>query len=150
MILEDTFELSASVEDVWKLLDDFPRVAPCLPGARLEGEVEPGVYAGSLGLRIGPVQAQFSGQVRVTERAPGERLAASIAADDPSSATNVRATFQAWLSPMAAGTQIRYRMDLALRGRLAQFGTAVVHMTAKKMTAQFVRCLEQLLASPES
>jgi carbon monoxide dehydrogenase subunit G len=41
-------------------------------------------------------------------------------------------------------------MDVALRGRLAQFGLAVVQATAKKMTAEFANCLNEVLAAPDT
>ncbi|MGZ4226328.1 MAG: CoxG family protein, partial [Solirubrobacteraceae bacterium] len=42
MKLEQSFEVSAPVEQVWRALIDVERVAPCLPGASVTGRNEDG------------------------------------------------------------------------------------------------------------
>jgi carbon monoxide dehydrogenase subunit G len=79
------------------------------------------------------------------ERVEAEKLAARIEGADKASDSTVGAIFTALLAPLEGGTQIRYTMDVTLRGRLAQFGLAVVQGTAKKLTAQFARSLQDSL-----
>lgn len=146
MLLKDSFIIEAPVEAVWTLLEDVERIAACVPGVEKVEEVGPDSYKGALKIKIGPISAAFAGQVTITERTPMERLVAEVVGDDKGSASRVKATFTGLLSPSGSGTQLDYEMDVALRGRLAQFGLAVVQATAKKMTAEFARCLNQSLA----
>ncbi len=83
------------------------------------------------------------------EQVAREKLVAEIEGEDKSSASRVRATFSGVLSPADGGTRIDYEVDLALRGKLGQFGGTVVQATAKKMTAEFAGRLEKLLTESD-
>jgi carbon monoxide dehydrogenase subunit G len=81
---------------------------------------------------------------------PPEQMTAEISGKDGASASLVKSTFTGRLSPVETGTRLDYEMDIALRGRLAQFGLTVVQATAKKMTADFARCLTATLMAVEA
>jgi len=146
MLIKNAFIVAASLDAVWDFLQDIPRVGRCVPGAESVVEVEADVYRGRLQARVGPLAASFGGQVTIVERVPRERLTALLEGDDKSSASFVKAKFTGYLAPVDGGTQLTYEVDLALRGRLAQFGFAVFQGVAKKMTAEFARRLQQALA----
>lgn len=146
MLLKDSFIIEAPVEAVWALLEDIQRLAGCVPGIENVEEIGPDTYNGALKIKIGPIAAAFAGQVTITERIPLERLVAEVNGQDKSSASLVRATFTGQLNRVDASTQLQYEMDIALRGKLAQFGLTVVQGTAKKMTAEFARCITTKLA----
>ena len=40
VLIENGFEVDASVEAAWALLEDVPRVVPCMPGATLERTID--------------------------------------------------------------------------------------------------------------
>lgn len=146
MLLKDSFMIEAPVEAVWALLEDVHRIAGCVPGIENVEEIGPDTYNGALKIKIGPIGAAFTGQVTITERIPLERLVAEVSGQDKSSASLVKATFTGQLNRVETSTQLDYEMDIALRGRLAQFGLAVVQGTAKKMTTEFARCVTAKLA----
>jgi carbon monoxide dehydrogenase subunit G len=41
--------------------------------------------------------------------------------------------------------QVDYDIDVAMRGRLAQIGFTAMQQTAKRLTAEFVKCLQAAL-----
>jgi carbon monoxide dehydrogenase subunit G len=147
MLLRDSFFIEAPLEAVWALLQDVHRLSACVPGVEKVEEVGPDIYHGALKIKIGPISAAFAGQVTITERTPMERLAAEVSGQDKGSASWVKATFTGQLSAIETSTQLDYEMDVALRGRLAQFGLTVVQATAKKMTAEFAKCVTLALAA---
>lgn len=150
MLLKDSLTIAAPIDAVWAVLDDVPRVSGCVPGVDGVTESGPDTYRGALKVKVGPIIASFEGTVRFTGRVPRERLVAEVEGQDKSSASLVKATFTGMLSAVEAGTRIDYEVDVALRGRLAQFGVTVVQATARKMTAQFARCLEELIVQESS
>lgn len=147
MVIKDKFTVNVPVETVWSFLHDIPRVSSCMPGAEEVEEVESDVYSGKLKARVGAVRAAFDGQVMIDERVAPERLVASIKAEERSLASYVDATFTSHLTPVEAGTQIDYEIDVTLRGRLAQMGYAPVRQAVKKMTAEFATCLQESLTA---
>jgi carbon monoxide dehydrogenase subunit G len=141
--ITDSFTVTAPAETVWALLMDVQRMAECVPGLESIEAVDATTYRGRLKIKLGVISASFTGTVRLTETDPPRRMAALVEADDRSTGSQVRATFSAALAPVEAGTRVDYTMQVNLRGRLAQFGLAVVGPTAKRVTAEFVACLQR-------
>ena len=145
MLIKDSFTLTASQADVWALLQQVERIGACVPGVEALNPTGDDTYQGTLKVKIGPISASFGGQVKFLERTAPERLIAEISGQDRSSASLVKATFTGLLIPAENGTQLTYEIDVALRGKLGQFGGAVLQATAKKMTASFIKCFSQHL-----
>lgn len=138
--------MDAPVEAVWALLQDVPRLAKLVPGVARFEALGPDSFAGELAVRVGPIQSNFAGEAMVVERVPPERIVAEIRGADPASGTTVRADFTGRLFEQGQGTRLEYAVDVALRGRLAQFGNAAIRMAAKKLTAEFTRALREELS----
>jgi carbon monoxide dehydrogenase subunit G len=147
MILKDSFMVEVPIGEVWAFLQDIPRLSACMPGIEDVEEIEPDLYRGVLKVKVGPLSATFSGQVKVLERVPPERLVALVEGEDSSSGSSAKATFTGVLSQEGGSTKLEYEMDVSLRGRLAQFGFAVIRGTSKKMTSIFARNLQEALNS---
>jgi len=147
MLIKDSFTLDAPQAAVWELLQDIPRVSACMPGAQDVQNVSEDAYSGLLKVKIGPISASFSGQVRIVERSAPVRIVAEIDAQDKSSASLVKAAFSGMLTPDGDKTRMDYSVEAVLRGKLGQFGGTVAQATAKKLTTEFAKCLNSLLAS---
>jgi len=146
MLLKDNFLVSAPVDSVWAFFQDMPQVSRCMPGAEGVEEVEPDKYRGKLKAKVGAIRASFSGEVIIVERLAPDLLRASIKAEDRALASFVTGSFTCRLSPAEDGTQVEYDLDVAVRGRLATVGFAAVQQVAKRMTAEFARCLQATLS----
>ncbi len=145
MILEDSFTVDVPIEDVWAFFQDIPRLSACIPGIEEVEEIEDDVYRGVLKVKVGPLSATFSGQVKVLERIAPERMVALVEGEDRSSASSAKATFTGMFFPEGSGTRLQYETDVSMRGKLAQFGFAVIRGTAKKMTGIFAKNLQEAL-----
>jgi carbon monoxide dehydrogenase subunit G len=137
--IADSFVVHAALEKVWDLLFDIERMGRCVPGVESIERVDDKTYRGKLKVKVGPIAAAFYGTAVLTEIDPPRSVVASLEGDDKSIASFVKATFISTLSPTEDGTEVAYQMDMNLRGRLGQFGTAVLGATAKKMTAEFAK-----------
>ena len=59
----------------------------------------------------------------------------------------VSATFTAGLTEIEPGqTEVAFKVDVAIRGRLGQFGQAVIRETSKQITQIFVTCVQAKIA----
>ena len=65
MALEITkrFSVKAPVAEVWAFLLDPHRVARCLPGAAITGQLDEKTYTGTMVVKVGPVGASYRGQI---------------------------------------------------------------------------------------
>jgi uncharacterized protein len=145
MKIKNSFTLNAPLQEVWDFLLNVEEMSKCIPGVEGIEMIDERTYRGVLGMKIGPISAKFQGVVTFIEIESPTRLVAEIKADDKASSSNIKATFISELEAIDKTTKINYQVDLNLRGRLAQFGSAVVQGTAKKMTSQFGRCVQKSL-----
>ena len=57
--IENTFVVSAPVDDAWRILIDVPRVVPCMPGTELTEALDDRRFRAMARLRVGPVELAF-------------------------------------------------------------------------------------------
>ncbi|MET7906045.1 SRPBCC family protein [Streptomyces sp. NPDC005355] len=147
MELTNTFTVGMPLEETWKVLTDLERIAPCLPGAALLG-VNGEDYQGAVKIKVGPVSATYKGTARFLE-CDGAAHRAIIRAEgsDTGGQGNAAATITADLSAQGDGTRVDVRTDLALSGRVAQFGRGVISDVSNKLMKEFVNRLENEVAS---
>src|SRR4029450_13549718 len=67
MRIENTVEVDAPQEGVWALVNDIPRVAPCMPGAALPGVGDDNIYEGTVAVKLGPLRMSYKGKVSIDE-----------------------------------------------------------------------------------
>ena len=73
--IEKQFVVNAARRDVWAFLTDPSRVAGCLPGAAITGQVDERTHAGTIAVKVGPVSARYKGTVRFERLDEGEGVA---------------------------------------------------------------------------
>jgi carbon monoxide dehydrogenase subunit G len=152
MIIEDKFVISAPVQQVWDYFLDIPGLSGCVPGAERVEQVDDRSFTGSLVVKVGPIKTNFSGKATLTELEPPHRLTARAQGKDKNTASMVSATFTATLTDLELDqTEVAYKVDVVIRGRLARFGQGVIRETSKQITQVFVACAQaKILAQIEA
>jgi carbon monoxide dehydrogenase subunit G len=148
MRLTTTFDLACAVLPAWELLTDLPRIARCLPGARVDTEADGGCRGG-LRLTAGSVAAEYRGSARFLERDEvGYRAvlqARGRAEDADGSAT---ATVSLALHPVGAGTRVEVDLDLVVTGRIADAGPEPLAAAVSSTGTDFLRRLAEESTRP--
>lgn len=148
MDLENSFEVDAGRDVAWRVLNDVERIAPCLPGAQLE-EIDGDEFKGSVKVKVGPVTAQYKGKAVFLEQNE-EAGFVKIKGDgrDSRGAGNASAIITAQLHEVSADkTRVDVNTDLAITGKVAQFGRGVMADVSAKLMDQFAQNLQELLAN---
>lgn len=148
MILNNEFVVDAPAEQVWDLLMDFERMAACMPGATYRGRAGDDIN-GSVQIKVGPITANFEGTARFLEQDPARHTAVVAASGkDPRGQATANATITARLEPQGdQRTRVLVDTDLAISGRIAQFGRGAIADVAARIIAQFTENLhEEVLA----
>ncbi len=123
-----TLRLPVPVDRAWAALDDPDLVASAFPGADVSDRGADDV-SGELSVKVGPVRARYAGAVRVTWRdRPARRFVLEATGDEVDGLGTLRATIHVTLSEAddGAATDVELRTNLAVTGRVAQFGDAVL------------------------
>jgi len=149
MLLKNQFEIDAGLEQAWTLLTDLERIAPCMPGAALDG-VEGDSYLGNVKVKVGPIGAHFRGTLRFVEKDDANYSAViSAAGKDPKGQAAASAKVHAWLEPVSdTRTRVLIDTDLEISGRMAQFGRGAIADVSNRLIGQFVANLSSLLGQP--
>jgi carbon monoxide dehydrogenase subunit G len=144
--LSNGFEVAASPERTWSLLNDVPRIVPCMPGAELTRVVDENQWEATLHVKLGPISLQFLAEVtrdEVDEQA--RRVILTVLAREAKNRGSAEARLQSTVTAAAVGTQVEIVTDLTLRGTVAQYGRGVVPEIAGQLTKQFAACLQRQL-----
>jgi len=148
MRIENTVEVDAPLDRVWALVNDIPRVAPCMPGAALTGVVDDQTYEGTVAVKLGPLRMAYKGKVVVEvvdEANHSARLAAS--GRDTKGAGTARASVETRLEPAGdSHTRLHVTSDVQLTGKVASFGRGgAINDVATRLFGQFADCLRATL-----
>ena len=143
MEIAESFRVSTSIDDTWKVLLDIEGIAPCLPGAQLQ-EVEGDEYRGVVKVKVGPITAQYKGAARLAEvDESARRIVIDASGRDTRGQGNAKATIVVTMAPEGAGTKVDVVTDLSITGKVAQFGRGVLADVSSKLLGQFVENLER-------
>ncbi len=147
MELNNDFEVSAPIDEVWAVLTDLKRIAPCLPGAQLQ-EIEGDEFRGAVKVKVGPITAQYQGAASFVEQdEAGHRAVLRAEGRDSRGAGNASAEISAQLEVIEGGTKVTVTTDLKVTGKVAQFGRGVMADVSRKLMAQFANNLSDLISS---
>lgn len=157
MAIEQTFEIPSSADRVWRWFNDIEAVVECLPGASLRAPPDGGRLQLSMGVKLGPITANFVGDGEVhlddatrsgtvsggaTDRKSGSRIKGHVAF-----ALCERAESAAPLEPL---TRVTLKIDYTIGGALAQFSReGVVRDLARRLTDMFATNLRRRLEAAD-
>jgi carbon monoxide dehydrogenase subunit G len=148
MELTNTFTVTTPVDEMWPVLCDIERIAPCMPGAQLT-EVEGDEYRGVVKIKVGPINAAFKGTATMVERDDdAHRAVLKASGKDTGGRGNANATITATAAATPdGGTSVTITTDLSITGKVAQFGRSAMADISTKLLGQFVDCLETRVLS---
>jgi len=147
MELEHEFTVAAPVDRAWTTLIDLDKVVPCMPGAALtsyDGEA----FEGTVKVKLGPVSMTFAGKGRFVERDEATRtMVVEASGRDSRGGGTAKATVRAVLVPSGDdATDVKVKTDMAVTGRVAQFGRGMIADVSSRLLGQFTDCLAGKLA----
>ena len=151
MRLENAFDVPASPEVAWRVLNDVPRVLPCMPGAELDEIVDENTFKVTMHVKVGAVSMRMKSEVRRTEvDAAAHRVVLVADAKDEKGRGGAVATITSSLEPAGAGARATIVTDVQLRGTLASIGRGVVGAVASELTKSFAARLSEQLQSGDA
>ena len=135
-------------ERLWNFLMDVPRVARCVPGVETVEAVDERAYKGRFGVRIGPIRLSLDGTMAIEEQDPTAWRARMRAdADDRRLGGGIRARMSLTLLPADHGTRLVIETDLAILGKIGEFGQPIIRKKADTLLEDFARNLQSALGA---
>ena len=153
MKIENTVEVDAPLDRVWALVNDIPRVAPCMPGGALTGVLDDKTYEGTVAVKLGPLRMSYKGKVVVEEvDEANHRARLGASGRDTKGAGTARASVETRLEPAGDHhTRLHVTSDVQLTGKVASFGRGgAINDVATRLFGQFADCLRATLEAEPS
>jgi carbon monoxide dehydrogenase subunit G len=143
MEINDSFRVSTPIDATWKVMLDIEGIAPCLPGAQLQ-EIDGDEFRGVVKVKVGPITAQYKGTAKLAEvDEVNRRIVIDASGRDTRGQGNAKATIVVTMAAEGAGTKVDVATDLAITGKVAQFGRGVLADVSSKLMGQFVENVER-------
>ena len=147
--IEKRFVINAAPREVWAFLTDPSKVAGCLPGAAITGQVDERTHTGTIAVKVGPVSARYKGTVRF-ERLDREEGVAEIAAAGQDvrgkGGADMRMTSRI-IERGPSETEVTVTSTVNVTGILAQFGRGMIQDLSDQMFRQFTDAMRAALES---
>ena len=136
MELDGTRVIAADRATVWARLNDAETLKACIPGCQeLEGSPEEG-FSATVKQKVGPVSATFNGAVTLENIVP--QVSYTIVGEGKGGVAGfAKGSADVLLSDVEGGTELAYKVNAKVGGKLAQLGNRIVGGFARKMADQF-------------
>lgn len=148
--IEREFEVDQDPEEVWDFLIDPRRVVQCIPGAEIAEQVDDRVWAGEIGVELGPFGVTFAGRIRF-DRIDENNLEVEMtgSGEDDEGRRRVTMRMESRLVRRdGGGTRVAVRQEIDLEGRLVGFGRGrILRRVADVMFGRFTRCVTRKLTA---
>ena len=151
MKIDYEFTVGVPVDQAWSRMLDLEKIAPCLPGAAIQEEVDDGEYEGTMKVEIGPMTVSYQGTVKFEETDETDHHAVLRATGrEARGQGTASATIVSTLREEGNGTRFNVETDMMLTGRVAQFGRGLAQDVAKRMLDDFAVCLEREISGGDA
>lgn len=145
MELEHTFTVPVGIDDAWRVLTDIERIAPCMPGAKLDS-VDGDDFTGTVKVKLGPINLTYTGKASFVEKDERHHEATIDARGrDARGNGTAAAKIKATLRESNGTTTVDVVTDLDITGKPAQFGRGVMVDVGNRLIGQFAERLEATL-----
>src|SRR5205085_9428394 len=136
------FEVQAPVGQVWDLLMDVERIAPCMPGAQVLEQTGEDAYKVAVKVRLGPMSMLYTGDVEIVSRDEEAHEASMQAkAKESRGQGTASAQIRMALREQNGGTAASIVTEMQMSGKAAAMGQGVIKDVAGSLTDTFARNL---------
>ena len=135
MKLSGSYKLNVKKEVVWKALNDANILKQCIPGCEAFEKVSATEFNASATNQIGPMNATFSGIVKLSNIVENESY--TLSGEGNSSVGFANGDANVKLIEENNVTTLKYEVDVLVGGKIAQLGSRLIDGVAKKMSDYF-------------
>jgi carbon monoxide dehydrogenase subunit G len=137
LVIEGEERIGASVDTVWKALNDPAVLKQCIPGCQSLEMKTPTNMAATVVLKIGPIKATFNGEVNLSNLNPPHGY--TIQGEGKGGVAGfAKGGADVTLEEIEPGvTLLKYAAKADVGGKIAQLGSRLIMSTSKKLAGEF-------------
>lgn len=147
MKIEGTYTFDAARDIVWQAFLDPEILAKTLPGCEKLDQVDENEYKGVIKVKVGPVQGQFQGAVRLSDLQPPEGYHMRVSGRGPAGFVNGEGNIK--LEGQGETTLLHYVGTAQVGGRIASVGQRLIDSTSKALIRQALESLHSQIQTKQ-
>ena len=148
MKLSGSYQINLSKEKVWEALNDPEVLKKAIPGCEEFTKNSDTQFTAKATNKIGPFNASFTGDIELTDLNPPNSYKITGSGNSPVGFASGEAKVK--LEDHSCGTNLIYEVEANVGGKIAQVGSRLIDMTAKKMADIFFGKFSELISSDDS
>ena len=145
MKLNGTYQINLEKQKVWEALNDPEILKKSIPGCEEFKKNSETAFTATATNKIGPFNASFTGDIELKDLNPPNSYKITGSGSSPVGFANGEATVT--LEDFDGGTKLNYVVEANVGGKIAQVGSRLIDMTAKKMADIFFGKFSELIST---
>ena len=143
MKLSGSYQINLEKQKVWESLNDPEILKKAIPGCEEFKKNSDTEFTATATNKIGPFNASFTGDVELKDLNPPNSYKITGSGNSPVGFASGEATVN--LEDCEGGTKLIYNVEANVGGKIAQVGSRLIDMTAKKMADIFFKKFSELI-----
>ena len=144
MKLIGTYQINLEKQKVWEALNNPEILKNSIPGCEEFKKNSENEFSATATNKIGPFNATFTGDIELKDLNPPNSYKISGSGNSPVGFANGEAIVT--LEDFEDGTKLSYTVEANVGGKIAQVGSRLIDMTAKKMADIFFGKFSELIS----
>lgn len=146
MLIEGSFTLKASLQQVWDFLMEPGTLASCIPGAERMEAVDDKTWEGIVKQKVGPITVKLNfTQTFADVEAPKHLKAVGKGSAAGNAGTFSQETIVDLTETSPGEVEVAYKSNVNMVGRLATFGERIMRAKVKSTGEDFTKNLQEKL-----
>jgi carbon monoxide dehydrogenase subunit G len=146
MLIEERFRVMASIQSVWDFLMDPEKIGSCIPGCEKVTSLDERNYLASVKAAMGPISFKFNIHTEILELNPPYNLRSVSRGEDNGKKGRVRQETTVEFTKISENeTEVYYKAEVTVVGRLATFGFAIMRAKIKELGQAFANSVKEKL-----
>ena len=144
MKLTGSYQINLEKQKVWDALNDSKILKQAIPGCEEFKKNSDTEFTATATNKIGPFNATFTGDIELKDLNPPNSYKITGSGNSPVGFASGEASVN--LEDHEGGTKLTYNVEANVGGKIAQVGSRLIDMTAKKMADIFFGKFSELIA----
>ena len=148
MKLSGSYQINLEKQKVWEALNNPEILKQTIPGCEEFIKNSDTQFTAKATNKIGPFNASFTGDIELVDLDPPNSYRISGSGNSPVGFASGEATVK--LENYENGTKLIYEVEANVGGKIAQVGSRLIDMTAKKMADIFFGNFSELISKDKN
>ncbi|MCP4692628.1 MAG: hypothetical protein GY859_31600, partial [Desulfobacterales bacterium] len=140
MLIDEKFTIRSPLKEAWDFLLNPETVGPCIPGCETFEAVNDKEYKSVIAAKVGPIKVRFNIKTVIDEVEPHVRIHTVGEGKEIKNLGRFKQKTTLLLNELSADeTEVSYRTEVSVVGRLATFGDRVLSVKASEIGKEFAK-----------